>query len=199
MLLTNSEYLRPEIMDVIRAFDCEGEEFTHYFSHGGDKFFNCIEYYGRFYDFEEEKKVEDETEFKRYAKRFAKLAFYKVLSEKYGNLPWGALTGIRPIKLAYAEFNAGRDFDGLFKTMGVSADNCELVKKVITAQKSVYAQGGQDLFISIPFCPTKCEYCSFITAPISSTGQFVEEYIDCLVREIHSIKPLIKKLNSVYI
>ncbi|MDE6868755.1 MAG: coproporphyrinogen dehydrogenase HemZ [Clostridia bacterium] len=200
MLLTNSEYLRPEIMDVIRAFDCEDEEFTHYFSHGGDKFFNCIEYGGKFYDFEEERKIEDETEFKRYAKRYAKLAFYKVLSEKYGNLPWGALTGIRPTKLAYAELAAGHDFEELFNNMGVGAENCALVKQVINAQKNVYAQdGGQDIFVSIPFCPTKCDYCSFITAPVSATGQYVDSYIDCLVREIRSVKPLVRKPNSVYI
>ncbi len=79
MLSTNSEYLRPEIMDVIRAFDCEEEDFTHYFSFTGGKFFNSIEYKGSFHDFENEYKVEDEVVFRRLAKRYAKLAFYKVL------------------------------------------------------------------------------------------------------------------------
>ncbi len=204
MLTTNSEYLRPEIMDIIRAFGCEEEDFTHYFSFtGGEvgKFYNCIEYRSKFYDFENEQNVEDDLTFKRYAKRFSKLAFYSVLSEALGvKLPWGALTGIRPTKLAYSEINAGRDFKPLFSAMGVSEQNVSLVAKVIESQRGIYAKkGGQDLFVSLPFCPTKCEYCSFITAPIEKTRGYVEEYIDCLVREIYAVKSIIKKLNSVYI
>ncbi len=200
MLNTNSEYLRPEIMDVIRAFGAEDEEFTHYFSFGSGKFHNAVEYLGEFYDFVEETEVEDDLAFKRLAKRTAKLAFYKVLSKTKGSLPWGALTGIRPTKLAYAEIEAGRDFKLLFKQMDVSERNASLVESIIETQKqSPSGAGGQDLFISIPFCPTKCEYCSFITAPITATSKYLESYIDCLVREITSVKPLVKKLNSVYI
>ncbi|HBN12492.1 MAG TPA: coproporphyrinogen dehydrogenase HemZ [Clostridiales bacterium] len=200
MLNTNSEYLKPEIMDVIRAFGCEDKDFGHYFSFGSGKFFNAVECDGEFYDFENECEVEGDLEFKRLAKRFAKLAFYNVLSKRYGRLPWGALTGIRPTKLAYAEISAGRDFKNLFKQMDVSEANTLLVEKTIAAQKGIYDKGGgQDLFISIPFCPTKCEYCSFITAPITATKKYVDEYIDCLIGEIRSVKPLVKKLNSVYI
>lgn len=200
MLNTNSEYLRPEIMDVIRAFGCEDEEFTHYFSFSQDKFFNSIEYNGAFHDFENEYEVADDLVFRRMAKRFAKLAFYKVLSQVKGALPWGALTGIRPTKLAYTELSEGREFEPLFKQMYVIESKTALVKNVLATQKGIYqSAGGQDLFISIPFCPTKCEYCSFITAPVSSTRKYVEYYITCLIREIHAVKPLIKKLNSVYI
>lgn len=201
MLSTNSEYLRPEIMDVLRAFGCEDEDFTHYFSFGDGKFYNCIEYLGEFHDFENEFEIEDDLNFKRFSKRFAKLAFYKLLSQKKGvTLPWGALTGIRPTKLAYAEIAAGRDFEKLFETFGVSKQNTELVSAVIKAQEKTYAEkGGADLFVSLPFCPTKCDYCSFITAPIASTRGYAEKYTDCLVREIAAAKPLIKRLNSVYI
>lgn len=201
MLSTNSEYLRPEIMDVLRAFGCEDEDFTHYFAFNDGKFFNCIEYLGEFHDFENEFKIEDDLNFKRFAKRFAKLAFYNLLSKEKGiTLPWGALTGIRPTKLAYAEIAAERDFEKLFETFGVRKENTELIAKVLKTQQKVYAnKGGADLFISLPFCPTKCEYCSFITAPIASTRGYVDEYLNCLVREIQAIQPLIKRLNSVYI
>ncbi|MDE7305808.1 MAG: radical SAM protein, partial [Clostridia bacterium] len=201
MLSTNIEILRPEIMDVLRAFGAEDENFTHYFSFSDGKYFNSIEYEDNFYDFEDEFKTEDDLTFKRFAKRFAKLAFYRVLSKcKNVLLPWGALTGIRPTKLAYAEIAAGRDFKPLFNTFGVSEKNSALVESVINAQKGIYENGGgQDLFISVPFCPTQCEYCSFITAPIEATRKYLDEYINCLVREIHAVKPLITKLNSVYI
>lgn len=200
MLNTNSEYLRPEIMDVIRAFDCEEDDFTHYFEYAGGKFFNSIEYRGEFYDFEDEEAVENELIFKRLAKRYCKLAFYKVLSKFKGSLVWGALTGIRPTKLAYMERAEGRNFCDLFKKMDVNSAKTELVARILSVQKGVYENGGgQDLFVSIPFCPTKCEYCSFITAPVQSTKGYLDGYIDCLSREIEEIKPLLTNLKSIYI
>lgn len=199
MLNTNSEYLRPEIMDVLRAFGCEGEEFTHYFSYSGGKFFNTIEYNSEFYDFEDSFNPANDLEFKRYAKRFAKLAFYKVLSKARGiQLPWGALTGIRPTKLAVMEQTAGRDFKELFAKFGVSSENIEIVCDILAEQKP-YRQGGKSLYVSLPFCPTKCNYCSFITAPIDKTGQYVDSYIDCLVREIAGAGAFADGVRSVYL
>ena len=200
MLETNSEALRPEITLVLSAFDCENEDFLHYFSGSNGKFFNSIEYKGEFYDFEDEYKAEDELTFKRLAKRSCKLAFYKVLSKVKGyDLPWGALTGIRPTKLAYTEKNSGGDYEKLLKDMRVSADNIQLVKRVLKAQEGLHEKGGQDVYISLPFCPTKCDYCSFITAPIEKTKQYVDVYINCLTKEINSIKPLIKNARSIYV
>lgn len=200
MLNTNCEFLRPEIMDVLRAFNCEEEDFIHYFSSSCGKFFNSIEYNGEFYDFEEEFKAENEIVFKRLAKRSCKLAFYKLISKSKGiNLPWGALTGIRPTKLAYSEKAEGRDFKPLFENLCVIAPNISLIERILNAQEGLYIKGGQDLYISLPFCPTKCEYCSFITAPIEKTRGYVDKYIECLIREINSVKPLLKNLRSIYI
>lgn len=199
MLNTNSEYLRPEIMDVLRAFGCEEEEFTHYVSCSGGKILNSIEYGGKFYDFEEELKAEDEIQFRRLVKRHTKLAFYNMLAPLKGELPWGALTGIRPTKLAYAEQAAGRDFKQLFARMGVGSENVALTERVLAAQRGIYAKGGQDLYVSLPFCPTKCDYCSFITAPISRTRGYVESYIDSLVKELESLRPILKNVRSIYV
>ncbi len=200
MLNTNSEYLRPEIMDILRAFGCEEEDFNHYFSSASGKYLNVIEYGGEFYDFEEDCEEEDELIFKRLAKRSCKLAFYKVLSKtKNIHLPWGALTGIRPTKIAYNELAGGRDFKPLFERLCVIAPNISLIERILTVQKPFYNKCGQDLYISLPFCPTKCEYCSFITAPIEKTRAYIEKYINCLVSEIASVKPFLKNLRSVYV
>ncbi len=201
MLNTNSEFLRPEIMDVLRLFNAEDEEFTHYFSYGACEYHNCIEYRGQFYDRLDKQWTEDELEYKRYAKRFAKLAFYNLLSSAMGiKLPYGALTGIRPTKLAYTEIAAGRDFKKLFEECSVSAENISHVQRILEVQKPYYANGGgQNLFVSLPFCPTKCEYCSFITAPISATRKYVDGYVDCVQREIESVAPFLTNLKSVYI
>ncbi|MBE7088923.1 MAG: coproporphyrinogen dehydrogenase HemZ [Clostridiales bacterium] len=200
MINTNCQFLLADIMDVVRAFGCEEESLTHYFSFNRGKFFNAVEYMGEFFDFENEQEVENDIEYKRYARRFAKLSIYSVLSKFKGSLPWGALTGIRPTKLAYAEEEAGRDFKAIFKQMGVSDQNINLTQSVLSAQKRIYNKnGGTDLFISVPFCPTKCEYCSFITAPVSATKKFIPEYLNCIESEVASIDKKIEKLNSVYI
>lgn len=199
MLETNCRFLHGEIMDVIRAFGSDAD-FSHYFSASGGEFYNCIEVGGEFYDFKEKYEAEDELEFKRLAKRSAKLAMYSVLKGMTGRaLPWGALTGIRPTKLAYSEIARGRDFKPLFCRMDVSEANIALTEEVIAAQRGIYgADCGKALFISVPFCPTKCEYCSFITAPIDRTAGYIDEYVDRLIEEIASVGQ-IGGISSVYI
>ncbi len=202
MLKTNTQWLAPEIMDVIRLFDCEEEHFTHYFYFtDGRNYINCIEYMGEITDFSYTCPTKDDIEYKRYAKRSAKLAFYELLSSAKGKtFPYGALTGIRPTKLAYMETDEGRDFKELFSRMHVDGRNIDFVGKVIEVQRPFYQRkGGQELFISLPFCPTKCRYCSFITAPISATKQYVDPYISCVEREIASLKPILRDVRSVYI
>ena len=201
MLNTNTEFLRPEIMDVLRLFDCEGEDFTHYFYSEADKYINCIEYRGSIRDFSYERETHDDIEYKRYARRSAKLAFYELLSKEKGiNFPYGALTGIRPTKLAYAEMSEGGDYEKLLEEMHVSAENINLIGRVMRSQAEIYRKkGGQDLFISLPFCPTKCRYCSFITSPISSTEKYVDAYISCIERELEGIREVLYDVRSVYI
>lgn len=198
---SNSEWLLPEIMDVIRLFGAEGGTFGHHFEYSAGNYYNSIEYGGKFYDYKNYMFTEDEVEFKRYAKRFAKLAFYNLLSEaKNIKMPYGALTGIRPTKLAYMETESGRDYKELFSLCGVEEDNIKHVGEILEVQKPYYnGRGGQDLFISLPFCPTKCEYCSFITAPIAATRQYLEDYVCCVERELAAVKPLLTKPKSVYI
>ena len=116
-------------------------------------------------------------------------------------MPWGALTGIRPTKLAYMETEAGKPFEPLFEKMEVSAENILLVSDILKAQEGIYERkdGNTDFFVSIPFCPTKCAYCSFITAPIEKTAHFLPDYLNALTREIEDAKGYIGNLRSVYI
>ncbi len=199
MLETNCEYLKNDIMDVVRAFNAEECAVVHYFYFSRGEFHNSVGFEGEIRDFCEAQDVENDLEYRRYAKRFAKLAVYKVLSRKFGELPWGALTGIRPTKLAYAELAAGRDFAPLFDKMGVSAQNTRLIREIISRQTGVLNAGGQSLYISVPFCPTKCDYCSFITAPVSRTRQYIDDYITRLVKELESVRNTSPSPRAVYI
>jgi oxygen-independent coproporphyrinogen-3 oxidase len=201
MISTNTPLLQPDLEEVERLFPEIQKQITHYFSYSNGVYFNAISLEGQFFDFENKYNPADDLDFKRFARRYAKLALYQVLSEMTGKkLPWGALTGIRPTKLAYGEKELGRDPRKLFDEMGVMPENIDLVMRVLEGQKGVYSdQGGQDLFVSIPFCPTKCAYCSFITAPIASTEKYLNDYLGALEKEIESVGPLLTNLKSVYI
>ena len=202
MLTTDCGFLENELMDVVRLFKSRPQSVTHAFRFDGGVFYNDFVVDGKAYSFKDEGQGCDEIEFKRLERRFGKLGLYAVLSELYKeDMPWGALTGIRPTKMAYTEKEAGRPFRPLFEKMRVKEQNIALVEEVLRAQEGIYEKkdGNTDFFVSIPFCPTKCSYCSFITAPIDKTRGFLPDYLDCLEREIFAAAPLTGNLRSVYI
>lgn len=198
--------LEPELMDVIRLFaGAEQLNISHEAEREGNCFCNrfCID--GQAYEFRHvPQTLYDFIGFgeKSLIKRYAKLALYELLCGRFQtHLPWGSLTGIRPTRLAYTETESGNAFEPLFKELGVSRENTALVGRVIEGQKEIYGfgQGNCDLFVSLPFCPTKCVYCSFVTAPIDKTRAFLPDYIAALKKELSAAKPLIGNLRSVYI
>lgn len=202
MLTTDCKFLENELMDIVRLFRKRPDAITHSFTFEEGVFSNAFSIDGRKYAFEDRGQVCDELEFKRLERRFAKLRLYEILSGLYQEeMPWGALTGIRPTKLAYMEQEKGRDFRALFKQMHVRDDNVRLVEDILKTQEGIYEKkdGNTDLFVSIPFCPTKCAYCSFITAPIDKTRHFLPAYLACLGQELAATIESIGRLRSVYI
>ena len=199
---TDCKFLENELMDVVRLFKRHPENLTHSFRAEEDVFYNDFVVDNQAFSFEDRGHVRDELELKRFERRFAKLRLYEILSEKYHEkMPWGALTGIRPTKLAYTEMEGGRDFHDLFQRMQVREDNVRLVEEIIKTQTGIYEKkdGNTDFFVSIPFCPTKCAYCSFITAPIEKTRSFLPDYLACLEKEIATSQESVGNLRSIYI
>ena len=199
---TDCAFLENELLDVVRLFKRRPEILTHSFRFEEGVFFNTFSVDGSEYSFQDEGQVCDELLFKRLERRFAKLRLYEILSNLYGEkMPWGALTGIRPTKLAYMELEQGKPFEELFRRMQVREDNIRLVEEILRAQEGIYEKkdGNTDLFVSIPFCPTKCAYCSFITAPIDKTKHFLPAYLDALEKELASVSDSVGNLRSVYI
>ena len=202
MFVTDCKFLENELLDVVRLFKNRPTEITHSFRFEEGVFFNSFTIDGQSFSFKDRGQVCDELEFKRLERRFAKLNLYRVLKEKYcEKMPWGALTGIRPTKLAYMEEEKGRDFKLLFREMEVEEENIRLVADILDAQKGIYEKkdGNTDLFVSIPFCPTKCAYCSFITAPIEKTRQFLPAYLNALTKELAAAKESVGVLRSIYV
>lgn len=199
---TSCSFLENELLDIARLFKNRAENISHAFLYENGVFYNAFSVDGEAFSFEDRGQVCGELEFKRLERRFAKLRLYEILSEKYGEkMPWGALTGIRPTKLAYTQIEKGEDFTKLFTTMQVSGENIRLIQDILSAQKGIYERKDNNtaLFISLPFCPTKCAYCSFITAPIDKTRHFVPDYLNCLQKELSACQKLQGNIRSIYI
>lgn len=67
--------------------------------------------------------------------------------------------------------------------------------------KDINYKQGYSLYIGIPFCPTRCLYCSFTSYPVSFYKDKTDTYVDALIKEIEYVGSRLKdrELNSVYI
>ena len=134
----------------------------------------------------------DEYERERLRQRALKLAFFKAARDITGITPsWGALTGIRPGKLARAMLEQGkteRETDRVLRdTYFVSPERRRLA--IETAQAGLTAKRGLrpneiSLYVGIPFCPTRCAYCSFVSASVEKSFGLMEPYLAALEQEI---------------
>lgn len=130
----------------------------------------------------------DELQVVRLRKRYAKLVTYELLKQLTGkSMPWGSLTGIRPTKLADQLQREGLDWQRVFvELLGVSEAKTKLVADVLSTQGTLHKHkdGCADLYIGIPFCVTRCSYCSFTSGEIERLTKYVEPYIDALCQDI---------------
>ena len=200
MVKTNIERLEGELNEVFNEFFSEDiTEINLTFSAENNKFLYTVTCGDKKNDYAYEVAFEGELEYKRLVKRYAKLSLYKFLCNLTGkSLPWGALTGIRPTKLYYSQGDNSEKF--LKNEMLVSDKKYSILSSIAAAQKSVYIESDDnvDFFVGIPLCPSRCQYCSFISAEITPKTR-VNEYIAALCKEIEASKSLIKNLRSVYI
>jgi len=121
-----------------------------------------------------------------------KMAFYKAGTALLGyEPPWGALTGVRPVKLPAKALERGdtpaQAKRELEREYCVSPRRAQLA--VDCAQASLAADRSLrpdevSLYIGIPFCPTRCAYCSFVSADVGRTLKLVEPYLDALLQEL---------------
>ncbi len=135
---------------------------------------------------------------------------YALLSDYTGRtLPWGVLTGVRPVKL----FSRLCDERGVLgasayfrEQLLVSDEKIRLCERVRDAQRDVIARSSRrsfSLYVSIPFCPTRCSYCSFVSQSIEHARGLIDDYLPCLLRELSYTASLARalslQLESVYI
>ncbi len=153
---------------------------------------------------------------KRHLRRAYKLAVYRALKSEYGRpSPWGSLTGIRPTKFARGlleELSAADEVSSNFSALrgallnefDLREDKVALLSHVLETQKNLVAAGGHgnpplqeyiDVYIGIPFCATRCSYCSFAAEALKDYNR-VQAYLTALFQEMDACGELLKS-NSV--
>lgn len=138
-----------------------------------------------------------------------KKAVFQYFTEKTGKeMPWGILIGIRPSKIALELLNKGKDneyiinyFKNHFLTRRDKAELCINVARM----EEQYVNRHKDsisVYIGMPFCPTRCLYCSFTSNPIAGCKNIVEPYLKSLCYEIDETARYVRdnnlKIQCVY-
>ena len=147
--------------------------------------------------------VENEYERERLLQRAVKLSFFKAARNFTGVTPaWGALTGIRPAKLVSGIIRQGNTPDEtdeiLQNTYFVSPERRRLA--IQCAQAGIAAQEDLtkkdiSIYVGIPFCPTRCAYCSFVSNSVEKSFHLVEPYLEALFKEIDSAAEMVEELG----
>ena len=130
------------------------------------------------------------------------VALYRLLSGILGFAPpWGVLYGVRPAKLMHrlcaqmGDDAAVAHFQTAFLTQKSKA---ELAHEVMLHENRSIARSGPksfSLYVSIPFCPTRCAYCSFVSHSIEKTHKLMTPYVDLLLRELEETAKYAKELG----
>ena len=214
--ISNEEYLN-DLMELVRPFesrtDVDLKLDVDYFKQKNairiSIYSDSFDNFQKHYTFSI--KSRDELERKRKEKRFLKIAIYRTLSFLTGvNLPYGCLTGIRPTELFLEIQNDFKDYgkgarEVFIDDYSVSEGKVNLVEKIVNVQAPIRNKSSKeyDVFVFIPFCPTRCAYCSFVSLPIDKQRKLVEPYVECLIRELEQTKELIRskkwKIRAVYV
>ncbi len=116
---------------------------------------------------------------------------YALLCEYFDTtLPWGILTGVRPIKLlrrfieSYGEEKARDYFLSEFKVSQNKLDLATITQKCESDILSLSKEKSFSLYISIPFCPSRCNYCSFVSQSIEKAKHLIDDYVNLLCEEL---------------
>ena len=140
-------------------------------------------------------------------KSTVKAYLYKILQKKCGrSLPWGDLTGIRPVSLAgklleelknegmRTEQEEIRFYQALKDEYCLEGEKAELLRFLALRERDILQnaeersgvkiQDGFSIYIHIPFCPSKCAYCSFLSSPIAPFSNCIPEYLEKISEEL---------------
>ena len=145
-----------------------------------------------------ENKIEDQI------LTMCKISLLKLLNKNYA---WGSLMGVRPTKVLRRLLINGCNYEVARKILKdfylVTDDKINLMETVVKKELELLDKEHINLYLGIPFCPTKCKYCSFASYEIGGgVGRFYNDFVEALLKEIQIIgdflKTYNKKVSSIY-
>ena len=154
-------------------------------------------------------KAADETV--RDRRRILQQSYYRSAIQLLQELPpWGALAGVRPTKIStrhILEGGTAKSAAKMLKDIYYVTDTRQKLA-VACSESTVQAVRRMDdndisVYVGIPFCPTRCTYCSFVSRTIGKHANLLQPYLDCLLREIAETGKLLaqseKTIRTIYI
>ena len=128
----------------------------------------------------------------RRTRRILQQSYYLAAVKVLGTIPpWGALSGVRPTKLSTkcmmeggTEQDAARLLEQTYFVTPARSRLCVDASRHTLEAATLLERGDLSVYIGIPFCPTRCSYCSFVSESIERFGAFLPPYLDALHREI---------------
>ncbi len=114
---------------------------------------------------------------------------------------WGIVTGVRPIKLLrrLTQERGAEAADAWFRDQLLVLDNKrELSRETLAHENRVLSLSRPDsfsLYLSIPFCPTRCDYCSFVSQTVVRAAKLIPEYVRLLAQEVAQTGVLARELG----
>lgn len=114
---------------------------------------------------------------------------------------WGILTGVRPARLfsrkviESGELETLRYFENALQVSQNKIDLCTATEKSEKAIINLSRPDSFSLYLSVPFCPTRCSYCSFVSHSVDKAGQLIPTYVDYLCKELIYTAKIAKELN----
>ena len=152
-------------------------------------------------EFEEKKTCEKGSDNTENELRTVKLLY--VLLKKLSGIdqPWGLLTGVRPIKLLRKlrnEIGAQATDRRFLEDYYVSPEKLSLADMTEENERRIIALSRPEsfsLYVGVPFCPSRCSYCSFVMASVERAGKLMQPYTDLLCEEIKATAQLASELG----
>ncbi|MBE6749782.1 MAG: coproporphyrinogen dehydrogenase HemZ [Ruminococcaceae bacterium] len=137
-------------------------------------------------------------------------ALFNCFTELTGYYPqWGLLTGVRPAKLfsrLSSSLGNGEAEDYFKNKLKVTDKKLKLCKETFEGEHKIISLSEKNsfsLYISIPFCPSRCSYCSFVSHSVESAKKLIPKYVELLCKEIELTAKISKenglRLETVYI
>ena len=136
--------------------------------------------------------------------------YFAALPHLPGSPAWGALAGVRPTKITTKHLleggtpaSADRLLEDVYFVTPARRQLCVDASLATVQASSLLRKGDISLYIGIPFCPTRCAYCSFVSASIGAAGKLLEPYLQALLREVEAVGRLLEssgcKVRTLYI